>query len=58
MGLFEWDKVYVTPLYGQCRPKRDFPVLLRLYVEGRLNLDGLVSHTYPELAPFRLTPLD
>lgn len=28
MELFEWDKHYINPLYGQCRPSIDFPVLL------------------------------
>lgn len=46
MELFEWDKTYITPLYGQCRPDRDFPLLVELYEEGRLNLNDLVSRTY------------
>ncbi len=29
MELFEWDKMYLNPLYGGCRPERDFPLLLR-----------------------------
>ena len=24
MRLFEWDKIYINPLYGQCRPQIDF----------------------------------
>src|SRR3954452_5121036 len=31
--------------YGDCLPTRDFPVLIDLYLEGRLNLDGFVSET-------------
>lgn len=46
MELFEWDKVYVNPLYGQCNPARDFPLLLRLYDEGWLKLDEMVTRTY------------
>jgi S-(hydroxymethyl)glutathione dehydrogenase/alcohol dehydrogenase len=23
MQLFEWDKRYINPLYGECRPARD-----------------------------------
>ena len=47
MNLFEWDKLYINPLYGKCNPKRDFPKLLELYREGDLLLDELVSKTYP-----------
>lgn len=46
MNLFEWDKVYINPLYGQCRPDIDFPVLQRLYEKGDLLLDELVTRTY------------
>src|SRR4051794_11885576 len=31
--------------YGDCLPSRDFPMLVDLYLEGRLNLDGFVSET-------------
>lgn len=47
MELFEWDKFYINPLYGQCRPSVDFPVLLRLYQLKRLKLDEMVTRTYP-----------
>ena len=47
MELFEWDKLYINPLYGQCRPSIDFPALLRLYQQGRLKLDEMVTRTYP-----------
>lgn len=47
MELFEWDKLYVNPLYGQCRPSRDFPLLFRLYRENRLKLKEMISRTYP-----------
>jgi S-(hydroxymethyl)glutathione dehydrogenase/alcohol dehydrogenase len=47
MQLFEFDKLYINPLYGQCRPFRDFPMLLALYAEGRLKLDEMVTGTYP-----------
>ena len=29
--------------YGDCLPTRDFPMLIDLYLQGRLNLDGFVS---------------
>ncbi|MCA9442221.1 MAG: histidine kinase, partial [Candidatus Omnitrophica bacterium] len=47
MNLFEWDKIYINPLYGKCRPKIDFPRLLTFYRDGRLKLDELVTRTYP-----------
>jgi len=47
MELFEWDKRYINPLYGQCRPAIDFPVLLSLYQQRRLKLDEMVTRTYP-----------
>lgn len=47
MKLFEWDKVYINPLYGQCRPAVDFPKLMQLYAQGELELDAMVSRTYP-----------
>jgi S-(hydroxymethyl)glutathione dehydrogenase/alcohol dehydrogenase len=47
MQLFEWDKRYINPLYGQCRPFIDFPVLLSLYQQKRIKLDEMVTRTYP-----------
>ena len=47
MQLFEWDKTYINPLYGQCRPARDFPRIFDLYQRGDLLLDELVTRTYP-----------
>ena len=44
--LFEWDKIYINPLYGQCNPQRDFPRILSLYDSGKLKLDELVTKTY------------
>ena len=46
MRLFEWDKTYINPLYGQCRPSRDFPRVFDLYRSGQLLLDELVTTTY------------
>ena len=34
-----------TSWYGDCLPSRDFPMLIDLYLQGRLNLDGFVSET-------------
>lgn len=47
MELFEWDKVYLNPLYGKSRPRVDFPILFDLYRQGTLLLDELVTATYP-----------
>jgi S-(hydroxymethyl)glutathione dehydrogenase / alcohol dehydrogenase len=47
MNLFEWDKVYINPLYGKCRPAIDFPKLVDLYEKGSLLLEEMVTRTYP-----------
>ncbi len=47
MELFEWDKIYINPLYGACRPQRDFPLLIDLYRSGKLPLDRMVTRRYP-----------
>jgi S-(hydroxymethyl)mycothiol dehydrogenase len=31
--------------YGDCLPERDFPVLIDLYLQGRLPLEAFVSET-------------
>ena len=31
--------------YGDCLPSRDFPMLVDLYLQGRLDLDRFVSET-------------
>jgi S-(hydroxymethyl)mycothiol dehydrogenase len=31
--------------YGDCLPSRDFPMLVSLYQQGRLDLDAFVSET-------------
>jgi S-(hydroxymethyl)glutathione dehydrogenase/alcohol dehydrogenase len=46
MNLFEWDKIYINPLYGKCRPEIDIPILLNLYQKGDLLLDELITRTY------------
>ena len=47
MALFEWDKVYINPLYGSCSPQRDFPLLLDLYRRGDLPLEVMITQRYP-----------
>ncbi len=46
MELFQWDKIYMNPLYGKVRPRVDFPILFDLYLNGELLLDELVTTTY------------
>jgi len=46
MRLFEWDKVYINPLYGKCRPQIDFPKIIQLYKNGDLMLDQMISREY------------
>ncbi|MGB5371447.1 MAG: alcohol dehydrogenase catalytic domain-containing protein [Flavobacteriaceae bacterium] len=46
MNLFEWDKVYLNPLYGGCNPGIDFPQIVRYYEAGEMKLDEMVTRTY------------
>ena len=46
MRLFEWDKIYINPLYGQCRPQIDFPKVMALYKKGELKLDEMITREY------------
>jgi len=46
MSLFEWDKIYINPLYGKARPQIDFPKIIELYQNKSLLLDELVTRTY------------
>ncbi len=46
MPLFMWNKTYMTPLYGDCVPSRDFPKIFQHYARRELLLDELVTRTY------------
>ena len=46
MNLFEWDKVYINPLYGKCRPQIDFPAITALYDNGRFLLEEMITRRY------------
>jgi len=46
MNLFEWDKIYINPLYGGCNPQRDFLKILENYQSGKLKLDEMITRTY------------
>jgi NDMA-dependent alcohol dehydrogenase len=40
------EKVVTGSFYGSCRPQTDMPLVLELFMEGRLPLDRLVTRTY------------
>lgn len=40
------EKTLTGTIYGSVRPNLDFPMLVDLYREGRLELDQLISRTY------------
>jgi S-(hydroxymethyl)glutathione dehydrogenase/alcohol dehydrogenase len=44
MALLE--KTLKGTMYGSVRPNLDFPILVDLYLDGKLNLDDLISRTY------------
>ncbi len=46
MSLFEWDKIYINPLYGKCRPRLDFPRIIDLYENGSLQLEEMITRKY------------
>jgi S-(hydroxymethyl)glutathione dehydrogenase/alcohol dehydrogenase len=46
MNLFEWDKIYLNPLYGKTKPQIDFPIIQDLYQSGKLKLDELITSQY------------
>jgi S-(hydroxymethyl)glutathione dehydrogenase/alcohol dehydrogenase len=41
-----WEKRIHGALYGGCNPTWDIPNLLRLYQEGHLKLDEIITRTY------------
>lgn len=41
------DRAIMGCRYGSIRPHADIPLIVDLYLEGRLKLDELVSQTYP-----------
>jgi Zn-dependent alcohol dehydrogenase len=46
MRLFEWDKIYINPLYGKCRPQIDFPQIVHHYESGSMLLEEMITRTY------------
>jgi NDMA-dependent alcohol dehydrogenase len=45
--LTVFEKQLVGSLFGSGNPRKDIPKLLELYTQGQLDLDGLVTRTYP-----------
>jgi S-(hydroxymethyl)glutathione dehydrogenase/alcohol dehydrogenase len=45
--LTVFEKQLIGSLFGSANPRRDIPKLLELYSQGLLDLDGLVTKTYP-----------
>ena len=45
IDLFGRGGALKSSWYGDCLPSRDFPMLIDLYLAGRLDLDGFVSET-------------
>lgn len=46
MPWFQWNKRYLTPLYGGCVPTRDFPRLIDWALSGKLELAPMVDAAY------------
>jgi NDMA-dependent alcohol dehydrogenase len=46
-ALVRDEKMVTGSLYGSCRPHTDMPMLLDLFLDGRLPLDRLVGTSYP-----------
>lgn len=46
-GSMMGEKRIIRSSYGGARPRRDFPWLAQLYLDGKLNLDGLISTRLP-----------
>ncbi len=45
--LTVFEKQLIGSLFGSANPRKDIPKLLELYTQGQLDLDGLVTRTYP-----------
>jgi Zn-dependent alcohol dehydrogenase len=46
-GSMMGERRIVRSSYGGARPRRDFPWLARLYLDGRLKLDELITQRLP-----------
>jgi S-(hydroxymethyl)mycothiol dehydrogenase len=43
IDLFSHGGALKSSWYGDCLPSRDFPALVDLYLQGRLDLDSFVT---------------
>ncbi len=41
------EKQLIGSLFGSANMRKDIPMLMELYTQGQLDLDGLVTRTYP-----------
>jgi NDMA-dependent alcohol dehydrogenase len=46
-GLAQWEKQVVGCIFGSVNSRADIPRLLSLYRDGLLDLDGMVTRSYP-----------
>jgi NDMA-dependent alcohol dehydrogenase len=46
-GLAQWEKQLIGCIFGSVNSRADIPRLLGLYADGLLDLDGMVTRTYP-----------
>jgi S-(hydroxymethyl)glutathione dehydrogenase/alcohol dehydrogenase len=47
LDLLTMEKELVGSIFGSSNPEQDVPRLLGLYRDGLLNLDDMVTRTYP-----------
>jgi len=47
LGLAQWEKQVVGCIFGSVNSRADIPRLLGLYRDGLLDLDAMVTKTYP-----------
>ncbi len=47
LDLMVMEKELVGSIFGSSRPELDVPALLGLYRDGLLDLDGMITKTYP-----------
>lgn len=47
LSLPRMERRILGSIYGSARPERDFPLILDLFMRGRLPLDRLISHRLP-----------
>jgi len=45
-GLAQWEKQIIGCIFGSVNSRADIPMLLNLYKDGLLDLDGMVTATY------------